>query len=48
MQVPAQPPPLPPLTDTVNGSGFGRNLYALLTVNGAGASSAPTPSTGPI
>ena len=43
-----QPPPLPPLTDTVNGSGFGRNLYALLTVNGAGGGSAPTPSTGPI
>ena len=42
------PPPLPPLTDTVNGSGFGRNLYTLLTVNGAGARSAPTPSTGPI
>jgi hypothetical protein len=39
---------LPPLTDTVNGSGFGRNLYTLLTVNGAGARSAPTPSTGPI
>ena len=42
------PPPLPPLTDTVNGSGFGRNLYVLASVNGAGASSAPTPATGPI
>jgi hypothetical protein len=45
---PAPAPPLPPLTDTVNGSGFGRNLYLLTSVNGAGASSAPTSSTGPI
>jgi hypothetical protein len=51
VQIPLPPPPpapLPPLTDTVDGSGFGRNLYTLTSVNGAGASSAPTPSTGPI
>ena len=45
---PDPPPPLPGLTDTVNGSGFGRNLYVLASVNGAGAGSAPTPATGPI
>jgi hypothetical protein len=38
----------PPLLDTVNGNGFGRNLYALLAINSAGSSSNPTPSVGPI
>jgi hypothetical protein len=37
-----------PLTDTVNGNGFGRNLYGLRSVNTAGAVSTRTPSVGPI
>jgi hypothetical protein len=37
-----------PLTDTVNGNGFGRNLYGLRSVNQAGAGSSRTPSVGPI
>jgi hypothetical protein len=40
--------PSPPLLDTVNGNGFGRNLYALLAINSAGSNSSPTPSVGPI
>jgi hypothetical protein len=38
----------PPLTDTVNGNGFGRNLYGLRSVNQAGTPSTRTPSVGPI
>jgi hypothetical protein len=45
---PAPPLPAPPLTDIVNGNGFGRNLYGLRSVNKAGARSARTPSVGPI
>lgn len=41
-------PPAPPLTDTVNGNGFGRNLYGLRSVNAAGAISSRTLSVGPI
>lgn len=41
-------PPTSPLTDTVNGNGFGRNLYGLRSVNAAGARSDRTPSVGPI
>jgi hypothetical protein len=41
-------PPAGPLTDTVNGDGYGRNLYGLRSVNAAGAVSARTPSVGPI
>jgi len=37
-----------PLTDVVNGNGFGRNLYGLRSVNIAGARSSRTPSVGPI
>ena len=37
-----------PLTDVVNGNGFGRNLYGLRGVNAAGARSSRTPSVGPI
>ena len=44
---PAAPSPSP-LTDTVNGNGFGRNLYGLRSVNAAGARSSRTPSVGPI
>ncbi|HEX4091749.1 MAG TPA: hypothetical protein VHZ33_23795 [Trebonia sp.] len=43
-----QAPAPPALTDTVNGSGFGRHLYVLASVNEAGSVSAPTPATGPI
>jgi hypothetical protein len=44
------PPPVPPspLTDTVNGNGFGRNLYGLRSANAAGSRSIRTPSVGPI
>jgi hypothetical protein len=45
--VPAAPSNAP-LTDIVNGNGFGRNLYGLRSVNAAGARSARTPSVGPI
>lgn len=41
-------PPCPPLSDTVNGNGFGRNLYGLRSVNAAGTRSTRTPSVGPI
>jgi hypothetical protein len=41
-------PASPPLSDTVNGNGFGRNLYGLRTVNTASSRSARTPSVGPI
>jgi hypothetical protein len=37
-----------PLADTVNGNGFGRNLYGLRSVNQAGARSTRTASVGPI
>jgi hypothetical protein len=37
-----------PLTDIVNGNGFGRNLYGLRSVNTAGARSTRTPSVGPV
>ncbi len=50
-QVDAKPiaPSASPLSDTVpNGNGFGRNLYQLCSINGAGSRSAPTPSVGPI
>ena len=44
---PAQPSGTP-LTDTVNGNGFGRNLYGLRAVNPAGARGQRTPSYGPV
>jgi hypothetical protein len=44
---PAQPSGTP-LTDTVNGNGFGRNLYGLRSVNPAGARGPRTPSYGPV
>ena len=44
---PAAPSPSP-LTDTVKGNGFGRNLYGLRSVNAAGSRSSRTPSVGPI
>jgi hypothetical protein len=50
-QVAANPiaPGASPLSDTVTGAnGFGRNLYQLCSLNGAGSRSAPTPSVGPI
>jgi hypothetical protein len=37
-----------PLSDTVNGNGFGRNLYGLRSVNQAASISPRTPSVGPI
>ena len=46
---PTPAPPSPsPLTDTVKGNGFGRNLYGLRSVNAAGSRSSRTPSVGPI
>ena len=50
-QVDSKPiaPSASPLSDTItNGNGFGRNLYQLCSLNGAGSRSAPTPSVGPI
>ncbi len=41
-------PESPTLEDTVNGNGFGRNMYGLLAINSAGSRSGPTPSVGPI
>jgi hypothetical protein len=41
-------PSASPLSDKVNGNGFGRNLYQLCSINGAGSRSAPTQSVGPI
>jgi hypothetical protein len=40
-------PPGTPLTDTVDGTGFGRSLYKLVAVNGAGTRGANTGSIGP-
>jgi hypothetical protein len=37
-----------PLSDVVNGNGFGRNMYGLRSVNAAGARSGRTASVGPI
>ena len=44
---PATPSSLP-LTDAVNGNGFGRNLYGLRSVNAAGTRSGRTQSVGPV
>lgn len=41
-------PSASPLTDEVNGNGFGCNLYQLCAVNGANSRGAPTQSFGPI
>jgi hypothetical protein len=44
------PAPLPtgsPIQDTVDGTGFGRTLYALAAINSAGNASGPTGSIGP-
>jgi hypothetical protein len=49
-QLNSQPatPSATPLADTVNGNGFGRNLYGLRSVNTAGARSSRTLSVGPV
>jgi hypothetical protein len=47
IQPPAQPATPPPIHDTVDGTGYARNLYKLSAVNQAGSLSGDTGSVGP-